>query len=92
MAALGLLPCAPAAAALSCEQVFAITQAAVRYRDQGYSLEQVLSALKGVDPDNKLTGVELEALRNAVSLAYLGHAGPEEIALECMQARGQAKP
>lgn len=83
---------APARAAVSCEQVFAIAQTAVRYRDQGYSLDQVLGALKDVDPQSKLSAAELEILRKAVTATYLGSATSEEVALECVQVRGSSKP
>lgn len=78
----------PCYAALTCEQLFAVSQTAVQYRDQGYSLTQVLAGLKSVDAEGKLTPPELEILRRAVTAAYLGHASPKEIAYECVQARG----
>ena len=77
---------------LTCEQLFAASEAAVRYRDEGYSLAQVLGALKGVQAEGKLTAAELETLRRAVTLAYLGNATPKEIAFECVQARDARKP
>ncbi len=88
-AALALLfvPHADAWAALTCEQVYAVSQASVRYRDQGHALHQVLAALKDVEVQNKLSAIELELLHKAVSIAYLGQASPEEIALECVQSR-----
>ena len=75
-------------AALTCEQLFAVTQTAVQYRDQGYSLTQVLAALQSVDAEGKLAPSELEIVRRSVTAAYLGHASPKEIAYECVQARG----
>lgn len=85
-----LVPAPNAHAALTCEQVFAIAQASVRFRDQGHSLNQVLAALKDVDPDKRLNPAEQELLRKAVSIAYLGQASPEEIALECVQGRANS--
>lgn len=85
--ALMLVPHADAEAALTCEQVYAVSQASVRYRDQGHALHQVLAALREVEAENKLSAIELQLLHNAVSIAYLGHASPEEIALECVQSR-----
>jgi len=79
-------------AALTCEQLFAITQSAVRYRDQGYSLDQVLGGLKGVDAEGKLTAAELDVLRRSITIVYMSQATPEEVALECVRARGAAKP
>jgi len=88
-AALALLfvPHADAGAALTCEQVYAVSQASVRYRDQGHALHQVLAALREVEVENKLSAIELKLLHNAVAIAYLGQASPEEIALECVQSR-----
>ncbi len=82
---------APSAAALTCEHIFAIAQSVVRYRDQGHALGQVLDALKGVETEGKLTPAETEVLRQSISLVYLGQASPEEIALECVQARDAAR-
>lgn len=74
---------------LTCEQIYAVVQAAVRYRDQGHALAQVLSVLEGGDVRNRLDGAQFALLRNAVSVAYMGNATPEEIALECVRARGR---
>ena len=88
--ALAAAPAAGAepAAGLTCEQLFAITRSTVQHRDQGYSLPQVLAALKTVESEGKLSAMELGTLRRAITLAYLGHASPEEIAIECVNARG----
>jgi hypothetical protein len=88
---IGAFAAMPAMAALSCEQIFAITQAAVKYRDQGYSLKQVLAALKDVEAENKLTAAEMTALTNAVTATYLGQLSPEEVALECIKVRDQKR-
>lgn len=81
---------AEAGPGLSCEQVFAVAQASVRYRDQGHTLDQVLSALKDVEVQNRLAAQEIDLLRKAVSVTYMGQATPEEVALECVQARGKS--
>ncbi|RPI45978.1 MAG: hypothetical protein EHM59_08675 [Betaproteobacteria bacterium] len=81
-----------ASAALTCEQLFAVVQEAVRYRDQGYSLSQVLTALKGVEAENKLTKAELDLLHKSVSASYLSQASPEEITLECVNSGVLGKP
>jgi len=48
--ALAALACFPAARAaevpLACERLFEIARAALEHRDQGYSLDQVLAALR----------------------------------------------
>lgn len=80
------------ASGLTCEQVFVLAQASVQFRDQGHSLEQVLAGLKSADADSKLSAAELEVLRRAVTLAFMGHASPKQIALECVQSRSAAAP
>ena len=74
---------------LTCEQLYAAAKSAVQYRDEGYSLSQVLSALKSAQAEGKLTPAEIETLRKAVTFAYLSTAWPEEIALECQRTRGK---
>ena len=81
-----------AAAALTCKQVFAIAQAAVQYRDEGRSLKQVMAALKDVEEQQKLNATEMNVLRNAVSMAFLSNATPEEIALECVNSGAFESP
>jgi hypothetical protein len=80
---------AQADATLTCEQVYAVAQSSVRFRDQGLALAQVLAVLDGNDIRSKFGGAQIALLRDAVSLAYLGNATPEEIALECVRARGR---
>ncbi len=87
--ALALAP--HARAALTCEQLLAIMEAAVRYRDQGYSLSQVLAGLKGIDTEHKLDAAEVGVLRKAIEAVYLGNATPQELALECVRATGGGK-
>ena len=72
---------------LTCEQLYAAAKSAVQYRDEGYSLSQVLAALKSAHSEGKLTAAETETLRKAVTFAYLSTAWPEEIALECQRAK-----
>lgn len=78
---------AQAPVGLTCEQVYAVAQASVRYRDQGYPLARVLASLQDVEKQNRLDEPQIEVLRRAVSAAYLGHATPEEIGLVCVQNR-----
>ena len=78
---------APAAEALTCEQLYAILQSTVRYRDQGYSLAQVLGAVKEIEAEGKLAPAELDVLRRSIAAAYLREVSPEEITLECVRAR-----
>jgi hypothetical protein len=87
-----LCAAAESPAGLSCEQIFAVAQTALRYRDQGYSLNQVLAEMRGVNAEGKLTAAELDTLRRAITLAYIGNASPEEIALECISVRDRSTP
>ncbi len=80
---------ADAGAKLTCEQIYAVAQTSVRYRDQGHALSQVLAALEVDTIKNKLDGAQFALLRNAVSVVYLGNATPEEVALECMRVQGR---
>lgn len=81
-------PVAPAAAGLSCEQLFAVVESAVQFRDQGYSLQQVLNGLKGGEVEAKLSADEIQVLRKSVTAVYLGNASVDEIVLACREARG----
>ena len=83
---------AEARAALTCEQLLAATQAAVRYRDQGYSLNQVMAGLKDVEVEHKLSKAEFDLLQKSVSASYLSQATPEEIAVECFKSGALVKP
>ena len=78
---------APAGSALSCEELFGVLEKTVEYRDQGYSLQQVLNALKGGPLEAKLSATEQQVLRKSVSAVYLGNATPDEVALACKQAQ-----
>jgi len=82
---------APAAAALSCEQLYAVLESAVRYRDQGYSLDQVLGGLKEIEAESKIGPAEMDALRRSIAAAYMREVSTKEIALECVRARKAGK-
>jgi hypothetical protein len=87
-------PAVPASAptpagALSCEQLFAAVDSAVQFRDQGYSLQQVLNGLKGGDIEKKLSADEVQVLRKSVTAVYLGNATTDEVVLACRQARDE---
>ena len=75
-----------ARAAFTCEQLYAVLQATVRYRDEGYSLSQVLGALKNVEDEHKLSKPEMDVLQKSVSATYLSQAAPEEVTLECVKS------
>jgi hypothetical protein len=80
---------APAAeSGLNCGQLYAVMERAVQFRDQGYSLQQVLNGLKGDAIEAKLSADEMQVLRKSVTAVYLGNASVEEIVLACREARG----
>ena len=87
-AALALgMPTLPARAALTCEQIFAVLESAVQFRDQGYSLQQVLVGLKDKEIEAKLSAEEIKILHKSVTAVYLGNATAEEVALACKEAQ-----
>jgi len=88
--ALALAAAEPSYAELGCEQIYGVLQEAVKYRDQGYSLQQVLAGLKGVDAGGKVTAEELQTLQKSVNAVYLGTSSPEEIALVCRESRSKS--
>lgn len=74
---------------LTCEQLYSIVKSAVQYRDEGYTLSQVLAALKSVQSEGKLSPSEIETVRKSITLVYMGNAWPEEVARECMEVKGK---
>ena len=60
----------------------------MQYRDEGHSLPQVLRALKDLQSEGKLTAADIETLRRTITLVYLGNASPEEVGIECRDAKG----
>ena len=76
------------ASGVTCEQLFSVAKSALQYRDEGYTLSQVLAALKDAQGAGKLTAQEIETLRKAITMVYMSNASPEEIGIECRDARG----
>lgn len=72
---------------LGCEQLYEVLKDSARHRNQGQTLDQVLRGLKDVEARQPMTALEVEALRKAVSLVFMGDAAPEEIVLECVKIR-----
>ncbi len=81
-------PTLAATAGLSCEQLFAAAESVVQFRDQGYSLQQILDGLKGGDLEAKLSDDEIRVLRKTMTAVYLSNASIDEVTLACRQARG----
>jgi hypothetical protein len=77
----------PVAAPLTCEQIVASAQAAVKLRDQGVSLSQVLAETDKAGMRERFRPVELGMIRQAVRLAYTGEISVYELADACAEGR-----
>ena len=73
---------------VTCEQLFGVAKSALQYRDEGYTLSQVLASLKNAQGEGKLTAQEAETLRKVITMVYMSNATPEEVGMECRDARG----
>lgn len=83
----------PARAALECGQLAAVAQTAVKLRDQGESLNAVLSEMERGELQKVLDAKELNLLRQIVRLSYTSEASVHEIFESCQAgAFGTVKP
>jgi len=80
--ALSLAPCAQAA--LTCDYVAKVALAAIDYRDQGYSLAQVMKSVDPLKDSGKFTDEELEKLRQVIKLSFLQTLSTAEIVEACL--------
>ena len=74
-----------AGAALSCEQLLAVSQTTINLRDQGHSLSDVLAEVERGDIRQKLDAQEVNLLRQIVRISFTSEYSPREI-LEACQA------
>jgi hypothetical protein len=74
-----------ARAALSCEQLLAVSQTTIALRDQGHSLSSVLAEVERGDIRQKLDAQEVNLLRQIVRISFTSEYSPREI-LEACQA------
>ena len=74
-----------AAAAVSCEQLGGMAEAAVQLRNQGDTLQTVLGEADKLEASGKFTADELARIRSVVRAAYLGDRTPVEVLQECKQ-------
>ena len=81
-------PALAAESGLNCGHLFVVAERTVQFRDQGYSLQQVLNGLKDDTLETKLSADAIQVLRKSVTAVYLGNASIEEIVLACREARG----
>lgn len=79
------VPAQPVPAQLNCEQIVASAQTAIRLRDQGMSLNQVLSETEKAEMRQRFRPDELGVIRQAVRLAYTGEISVYELADACAE-------
>ena len=80
-------------AALSCEQLVAISQTTITLRDQGHSLSEVLAEVERGDIRQALDAQEINLLRQIVRISFTSEFSPREILEACKSGSlGIAKP
>ncbi len=80
-------PAQPVPAQLNCEQIVASAQTAIKLRDQGVSLSQVLAEIEKAEMRQRFRPDELGVIRQAVRLAYTGEISVYELADACADGR-----
>lgn len=78
---------ANAHAELSCAQLGVIAEVTVSYRDQGYSLQQVLDEIAKLKKTDKLTPEEVLLLQNVARKSFTRDLSPYEIVKDCQRAQ-----
>jgi hypothetical protein len=73
----------PAQAALECDQVIVVAQAAIKLRDDGMSLNAVIRDMENSDLQQKLDAKEINLLCQIVRLSYTSETSLREIAETC---------
>lgn len=81
------VPAQPAPAQLNCEQIVASAQTAVKLRDQGVTLSQVLAETEKAEMRQRFRPDELGVIRQAVRLAYTGEISVYELADACAEGK-----
>ena len=82
-----------AGAALSCEQLVAVSQNAIALRDQGQSLSEVLAEVERSEIRQALDAQEVNLLRQIVRISFTSEYSPREILESCKSGGlGIAKP
>jgi hypothetical protein len=80
-------------AALSCEQLVAISQSSISLRDQGQSLSAVLAEVERGEIRQSLDAQEINLLRQIVRIGFTSEYSPREILEACKSGSlGIAKP
>jgi len=78
-----LLYCAPAAAAVTCDQLGNIAFATEQYRNQGESLQAILVEADKLEAGNNLTKEDMARIRKTVQETYDRTFTPLEIRKDC---------
>jgi hypothetical protein len=80
-------------AALSCEQLVAVSQTAIALRDQGHTLSEVLAEVERGEIRQSLDAQEVNLLRQIVRISFTSEYSPREILEACKSGSlGIAKP
>lgn len=70
-------------AALSCEQLVAVSQTSIALRDQGQSLSQVLAEIERSEIRQALDAQEVNLLRQIVRISFTSEFSPSEVLAAC---------
>jgi hypothetical protein len=84
----GVAAAPPVSAQLQCEQIVASAQTAVKLRDQGVTLSQVLAETDKAEMRQRFRPDELGVIRQAIRLAYTGEISVYELADACAESGG----
>ena len=80
-------------AALSCEQLVAVSQSTLSLRDQGMSLSAVLAEVEQADMRANLDAQEINLLRQIVRISFTSEFSPREVHEACVSGSlGIPKP
>ena len=80
-------------AALSCEQLVAVSQTTLSLRDQGVGLSAVLAEVERGDARQNLDAGEINLLRQIVRISFTSEFSPREVLEACKSGSlGIAKP
>jgi hypothetical protein len=77
------LCCAPAAAAVSCDQLGAIALATEQFRSQGESLPAILAEADKLEAGNGFSKADMASIRQTVQLTFERTRTALEIRQEC---------
>ena len=84
-----LLHCAPAAAAVTCDQLGNIALATEQYRNQGESLQAIVAEADKLESGGNLNKEDMVRVRKTVQESYDGTRNPLEIRRECKDVPGK---